>query len=481
MSESIAEMVIPGTYIEVRAEGLISVGGIATGTIGIVGTAARGPVGEVRAVGSLSEVLDLYGAPDAFSDPRLANAPLTLTRTLEQAFAGGARNVLAVRIANGTPTPANLAVQTASSQPAFTLRALGTRDAAGAEIAETSGTWGREVSVEITSDASSGSTVWRMTLRHSSGREVFEGANVGEVADALGSSRLVSVHDIDHGTAGFATGTASLSGGTDGADANPATIADGLATLESAPVNILIIGGAGADTVGTTVQAHLDRTESEGRERIAIIGCRASGTATSADGALEDSAAVSDDRIVLVAPGMQATDSADGSAITLPPSYLAAVVAGKLSTLAPHVSLTNKTVPVVPDVRYSSALTVRLLTSRILLVRQKYGAQVVRGITSSPPPFEQISIRRTVDYAKAGVRKGADPYIGRLNNTRVRAALQATLDGFLSQMVLDEMLVSYELAVTATRAQERAGVCQVVMTLLPTFAMDYIRVTMNLE
>ena len=63
-------------------------------------------------------------------------------------------------------------------------------------------------------------------------------------------------------------------------------------------------------------------------------------------------------------------------------------------------------------------------------------------------------MRRIVDYAKAGVRSGSDPYIGRLNNARVRAALKATLDGFLSQMVLDEMLVGYELDVTATRAQE---------------------------
>ncbi|HET6987691.1 MAG TPA: phage tail sheath protein, partial [Kribbella sp.] len=59
--------------------------------------------------------------------------------------------------------------------------------------------------------------------------------------------------------------------------------------------------------------------------------------------------------------------------------------------------------------------------------------------------------------------------------------LQATLDGFLSQMVLDEMLVGYQLEVSASRAQERAGLCSVVMTLLPTFSIDYIRVTMNLE
>ena len=44
-----------------------------------------------------------------------------------------------------------------------------------------------------------------------------------------------------------------------------------------------------------------------------------------------------------------------------------------------------------------------------------------------------ISVRRIVDYAKAGVRQGSNPYIGRLNNSRVRSALKATLDGFLSR------------------------------------------------
>jgi hypothetical protein len=229
------------------------------------------------------------------------------------------------------------------------------------------------------------------------------------------------------------------------------------------------------------VLGHLNRTETEGRERIAVLGAGAAGTATAADNVVNDVKTAPDDRIVVVAPGIVATDAAGDSPVKLPPSYLAAVVAGQLSTLAPQVSLTNKVLPVVPDVRYSTALTQKLMENRVLVVRQKFGAQVVKAITSAEPPFTQISIRRIVDYAKAGVRLGADPYIGRLNNNRVRKALQATLDGFLSQMVLDEMLVGYQLAVTATRAQERAGICSVVMTLLPTFSIDYIRVTMNLE
>ena len=49
MAETITEMIIPGTYIEVRSEGLIGVAGVATGNVGVVGTAAKGPVDDVVA------------------------------------------------------------------------------------------------------------------------------------------------------------------------------------------------------------------------------------------------------------------------------------------------------------------------------------------------------------------------------------------------------------------------------------------------
>lgn len=477
MTETIGEMVIPGTYIEVRAEGLIAVGAIATGNVGIVGTAARGPVETVRAIGSLAEAVDLYGGPDPFGDPRLTGAPLTLIRALEQVYAGGARNVFAVRVANGTPAAASLAVQATGAQPAFTLTARGVAGEDGTELAGSSGSWGRDIEATVAPDG----TRWRLTLVYRNRREVFEGADVGEVHTALAASSLVSVGVVANASSGFEALSASLGTGADGANVSAADVADGLAVLEDQPVNILVVAGLGANTVGNAVLGHLARTENDGRERIAVLGTRASGTASSATGVEADAAAISDGRVVLVAPGLRATDTATGADVALPPSYLAAVVAGRLATLAPHVSLTNKSLPVTPDVRYSSALTQRLLQSHVLLVRQKFGAQVVKGITSAEPPFAQISIRRTVDYAKAGVRLGADPYLGRLNNARVRAAMRATLDGFLSQMVLDEMLVGYQLEVTATRAQERAGICAVVMTLRPTFSIDYIRVTMNLE
>src|SRR6266850_989947 len=98
MTESIGEMIIPATYIEVRAEGLIGVGGISTGNIGVIGTANRGPVNEVVILGSYAEALATFGNYDPW--PGTATAPaLTLVRALEQVFRGGGSTVYAVRVA----------------------------------------------------------------------------------------------------------------------------------------------------------------------------------------------------------------------------------------------------------------------------------------------------------------------------------------------------------------------------------------------
>ncbi len=42
MTETITETILPGTYIEVRAEGLLAGGLISTGNVGILGTAEMG-------------------------------------------------------------------------------------------------------------------------------------------------------------------------------------------------------------------------------------------------------------------------------------------------------------------------------------------------------------------------------------------------------------------------------------------------------
>ncbi len=107
---------------------------------------------------------------------------------------------------------------------------------------------------------------------------------------------------------------------------------------------------------------------------------------------------------------------------------------------------------------------------------------MVRGITSSTnTAWAQVTTRRIVDYARFGVRAAADPFIGKLNNERVRQALKGSVNSLLADMIDREMLISYELDVSATRPQQIRGIVQVTMVLRPTFSIDYIRVIMYLE
>jgi hypothetical protein len=489
MSESITDVVLPGTYIGVNAQGLIVPAAIATGNIGIVGTAANSPPGpwppQPLALSSYQEAVTSFGLYDPFANPTTSGAPLTLVRALEQAFNAGAGNVYAVRIAKSQPTNASaVLVLAAGAGPGITLTAIG------------AGSYGNSITYTLVEVGTGAATQWKLTLRAGSTKETFTVAAGANAVAALcaqvtppaphpGGSALVTATAATSPPSSSAvapvTTPTALAGGNDFADVTPTEVQAGLAALESAPVNIVLVPGFAPSDIASVVEGHLETTLQEGNERIAVLGVTDSGTAEAAPDALNDAAGIAEDRIVLVTPGLAATDAPTGTAVTLPPSYLAAVVGGALAAVAPQVSLTNQAVNVNGiDVQYSRAMTEQLLLGRLLVVREKFGYQVVRAITTDTGGFTEISVRRIVDYAKQGIRSGADPFIGQLNDARVLTALQSTLDGFLSGMVLSEMLVNYNLDVSATPQQQIAGQVIVTINLLPVFSIDYILVTMNL-
>jgi hypothetical protein len=261
--------------------------------------------------------------------------------------------------------------------------------------------------------------------------------------------------------------------GGDGGDATPGDYAVGLDALAGQLVNIVVLAGQDATRAGSQLLGHLNATEAADLERIGVIGAKGS-TVPEFLGQ-----PVSDGRLVVVAPGLGLDDGT-----VLPSAYTAAAVAGLISSLPVNASLTNKALT-IPGLALSvnRGQQEQLIGRGVLCVVAKAGYRVVKGITSSGTgtPFAAIPTRRIVDYAKYGVRSASDPYIGRLNNDRVRAALKATLDGFLTRMVQDESLTGYVLDVSATRAQEIAGEVSVEMVLQPTFSIEYVRVVMNLK
>jgi hypothetical protein len=268
-------------------------------------------------------------------------------------------------------------------------------------------------------------------------------------------------------------GTGANVAGNNGADASADDYATGLEAFSNMLINVVHLAGMDSATAGDKLGAHLNATAETDHERIGVIGAPGS---TVAD---FKSHTLASDRIVVVGPGLKVPNGP-----VLPPAYAAAAVTGLISKSEPETSLTNKAVT-IPGL----ALTLnrgeqeQLIQRNVLALVDREGFRALKGVTTAGEgtPFSSIPIRRIVDFAKYGVRSGANSYLGRLNNARVRGALKATLDGFLTRMVQDEMLTGYELDVTATRAQEIAGEVSVEMTLQPTFSIDFIRVVMNLK
>lgn len=468
------ELVLPGVYIEVRPEALIVPGPISVGNIGIVGTAQAGPTNEMVVLSSYAQAREVFGAYDAFDNPKTANNPLSLVRALELAYSHGASTVLAVRIEDGNakvaePTAADLAANAAI----FSISA------------KSKGTLGSNLTLLIEDIANS--TVKRVVLRLKDEKdpnkviteEVYLATKGEELVSSLNQLSALAIAKLK--TDGNLVKLASeikFAPGDNGAAVKDSHYAAGLEILLNEDAHIILAAGQDETVVADELKAHVEAasTDKNKRDRIAVVGSKKGAK-------LADiiNHKVASDRLIFVAPGIKTTDAATGNPVALPGAYAAAAVAGMLSARDPHISLTNKALSVGGlETKFNPGELEQLVKNRVLGLEERRGFRVVRGITSDNAAFQQITTRRIVDYAKFGVRGAADPFIGLLNNNRVRQALKGSINGFLASMVDDEMLVSYELDVTATRDEEIRGIAKVTLTLRPTFSIDYIKVVMFL-
>ncbi len=270
-----------------------------------------------------------------------------------------------------------------------------------------------------------------------------------------------------------------LVGGSNGAGG--AIYQNGLDELLNKDAHIIVAAGQDA-SFGDELAGHCQIASSDDvkRDRIAVVG-----STLGIDFSTLQGHNLASDRLIYVGPGIKTNDNAASPPVevTLSGAYAAAAVAGFLGGASPHVSPTNKVLNVGGlETEFTRAQLKQLVLARVLALEARQGFRIVRGITTSTnTAWLQITTRRIVDYAKFGVRSAAQSYIGLLNNERVRSALRATVNSFLAEMVNDELLVSYELEVSASRDDEIRGIARVTMTLRPTFSIDFIKVTMFLE
>jgi hypothetical protein len=476
--------ILPGVYIEVRPEALIVPASITVGNIGMVGTAAMGPLNSVQTIGSFAEAKGIFGSYDAYDNPNAAGFPLTLVRGLEQAYNAGASTVFAVRVA--------------AASKAFATLALGTSTTVSAK---SEGTWGNNITVKV-EDVTPATVppTSRVTLDWGSLEEVYVVKDGNDLVAQLAnlSAFAMATPGTTPTQRPVAMASTNLKGGDPGAKAGVTEYTAGLDLLTEQNAHIIVTPGQDSDQMIAALTAHVENasTDKIKHERIGIVGSAPRATNKSSGDqikAIEASMNKLDDpRMIYVAPGVRVTDAAKALAATkaggptdpsvvLPGSYTTAAIAGLLSSFEPQVSPTNKTLPVGDlETIFISAELEQLVLDRVMVIEEHNGFRIVKGITTNDGPFRQVTTVRIVDYAKFGIRSAAEPFIGLLNNDRVRKALKGAINGFLAGMVDDEMLVSYDLDVSATRDQEIRGIAQVTLTLRPTFSIDFIKVVMFL-
>lgn len=334
----------------------------------------------------------------------------------------------------------------------------------------------------------------KVTLRSGTTSEVYTVADGQHLKDLLAAAPSVLAKcgtpgDLTKVPQSFAAtdefhnfGHGSDTPGSNGENADSTKYDAGFDLLLNEETHLMVAAGQDYGSYGAQLKGHCESASSDTfqHERIGIIGTRLGATFDQIRGHHLDSA-----RIVFVAPGIATTDAASGQPVVLPGAYAAAAIAGMLSVNDPQVSLTNK-VPSVAglETRFNRPQLGQLVEARVLVLEEPrgQGVHVVKGITTSTnTAFAQITTRRIVDYASYGVRSAARPFIGRLNNERVRGSLRTAINSFLVDMVTAEMLESYELNVSATRDQEIKGIVKVTMVLRPVFSIDFIQVVIFLQ
>lgn len=555
MAEVISEIMLPGTYIEVRAEGLLSIGAIATGNIGLIGIAEKGS-GGIENLSSFEEGRAKFGEIGQW-DPSAGVDNLSLVRALKLIFDNGARTVYAQRVFDEKVAKAATYQLSGENSSSMMLRA------------KTPGTWGNRLQMRIeetdsqqlvtdellirqngaymlsgtnfiqpvSSEASIGSVVVRdqgltkkyqlktsqasssvvqlnpenrtlafaappsdaaevrvnywvtkeglrkVSLIYANTQEVYIVPSLSYLSqrlkDPTNPSKLIEVDQLtNNGLPKIAASAEAFSGGENGS-VSMEHFQSALDNMVEQNVQILVIAGRKFTQIKAAILGHVEKTENLGRERIAVVGADNS----EVERILEHANEIADKRVILVAPGLVQEDPQTGQSVKLPPWCTAAAIAGKISSLAPHISLTNKTLAGIDSLamEYDYGELKALVQNRALVLQKKRGIRVVKAITTHDEAFQQITLRRIVDYVKEGTRIGANQYIGKLNNRRVRENLRTTIDSFLADLVIREFLTGYKLIVFADRAMEIRGEVLVTMDLNPTFSIDVIRVVMNLN
>lgn len=441
-------LVVPDLYVQIVPPAVLSLNGVPTNVVGIVGTASWGPVNQPTICSTMADYATQFGAIQA----RKYDAGTQVATAVQQ----GASNFRVVRVTDGT----DLAAAGSGPTGAITFTARYT------------GSLGNSITVTLSAGSKSGT--WRAVVGLPGvASEVFD--NIAGTGNAFwlalaaainsgtgvqrGASNLV-VATAGSGTAAPAAGAYSLTGGTDGAtDITAATLVgqdtlprSGMFALRGQGCSIGVLADAD-DSSQWTTQATFGLAEG-----IYMIATGPSGDTIANAVATKASAGLDSYAVKLMfGDWLYWNDQTNGVTRLVSPQGFAA---GRLANLSPEQSSLNKelysivgsqksTVNSNIVTSYSAAELQTLFQAGIDVICNpapggSYWAVRAGHNSSSNAAVDGDNYTRMTNYLASTLAAGMGGYVGEVINAGLLANIRATLLSFLGNMLSQGQLGSVD-------------------------------------
>lgn len=421
--------VLPGMYMNFQAAAIAAVQPGARGIVALPVKAHWGPVRQFVEISSLAAANETYTSDET--------AGASAYSSLMLALLGGAKTVLAYRIADGDEAKAICTLKDSDEETPTDIIKL------EAKYAGSRGN-GFKATVQVNPiDAA------KKDIRLLEGTTLlktftFADGTVQAAVDAINqdpANKWVTATKLADGNGHLKDGSGfSFAGGDSGIDGIvAANYTDALTAFETQEFNLLALDGVSDSSIQTSVVSWVNRVRSEGKTVIAVLGGSAADdvSASAVNAATTRSASFNHEAVVNVGSGTILDGTSYSSAQTS--AYVAGLIAGqRLSE-----STTYAATPFQDATRrWTRGEQEQAVTGGVfLLVHDGKRVKALRGVNSlttlregQNSSWKKIRTIRVIDAIQADLIATAEnDYIGKVNNT---AEGRLALIGAASQYML---------------------------------------------
>lgn len=427
--------------------------------IGVVGTFCKGPVNSPQIIGSLDQLISVFGG---------YKAGLTGYLSLLGAIAQGANDFYVVRVGGASIASAAKTLQDSTPANALVI------------TAQSPGSWGNNIAIAVATGTLA--DTFKLIITYGTQQENFDNLTLDNLDQVV--SQFVTVAKVE-GAANIPANITStpLTGGDDGAvtedtdyvgtiDANGNR--SGLKVLETVNCAIVICAQQYSTTIRNALLAHCSNMAIEMGLRIAILNTN---KGVSPSQAVTETADLDSMRGVLAYPWVELTEQT-GEMVAPDGIY-----AGRLALLAAYQSPSNKSIIGINQLeRFLADAEIKALTqariSPISLIEGR-GFRIRNGVTlASDSAWAQINIRRQFDKLEMEIYNATQWAISEPNTPKLREAVAAQIDNYLALRKSQGEIYDFKPTVcddsNNTAESIQARILNVLIRVRPIYAADYI-------